>query len=800
MVTAEVLATRRAEIARSRDLSALLARLGQRATPVIERMPPVPSEKALLSADGGICPADGTTLTFDPWSPHEHRCSRCGQTYTGERHDRAWARFQHLWLAERAAHLAALATLGGNEGAGARAAEILRAYARSYWQYPNRDNVLGPSRLFFSTYLESIWICNYLAAAVLLRESGRLDAAAAKGVGQVADEAANLIGEFDEGFSNRQTWNDAALAAIAVWFEDQDLAQRAIEGQTGLLAHLARGFGRDGMWYEGENYHLFALRGLLTGAPWARAAGVELAAEPEPAARLRAALLAPMLTALPDFTFPARKDSRFGISLAQPMYLEVWEVGLAETRQGEGEGGKGELESWLNALYNVPAVKPEVFDSYLHDAPTESLPSPLSRDRLSWWALLFMEPELSSDAPPWSPDSVLLESQGLAVLRTGVEGGARGGRGGRYVSLECGQTGGGHGHPDRLHLTLYADGVHWLPDFGTGSYVARDLFWYRSTLAPNPPRLDGASQAPRAATCEAFDAQRDWAWSRGRYGEVTRTIVSGPAYVLDIVELASREEHLLELPWHFAGRGDVTTRGRWEDAELTDQFVSRVELDPPKPAEGTALRVERRPALDGSGDGFDTSEPLRLELEDQYRRGEEPYSGPEDFSAIAYAGWDDEAFYLAVEVTKPDLCFRAADAAPLRLDNEPDEVHSDGLQLYLRDLESGDVAGWLVVPEGQDRGGVRVRAAGGSPGVPDGVEGAWRRTQRGYRVTLAVAWPDWHRAHVGGRVGFDLIINEMLPGRVRRAGQLVWSGGNGWVWLRGDRQEPERMGILELVG
>src|SRR5438067_8823672 len=30
-----------------------------------------------------------------------------------------------------------------------------------------------------------------------------------------------------------------------------------------------------------------------------------------------------------DFTFPARKDSRFGISLAQPAYVEVWEVGLA---------------------------------------------------------------------------------------------------------------------------------------------------------------------------------------------------------------------------------------------------------------------------------------------------------------------------------------------------------------------------------------------------------------------------------------------------------------------------------------
>src|SRR5205807_4729335 len=158
-----------------------------------------------------------------------------------------------------------------------------------------RDNVLGPSRLFFSTYLESIWILNYLAAAVLLRASRRLYDATSRGVGQVADEAANLIGEFDEGFSNRQTWNDAALAAIAVWFEDEELAARAIESPTGLLAHLSRGFGRDGLWYEGENYHLFALRGFLTGAAWARAAGVDLGEEPA-LGRLEAALLAPALT------------------------------------------------------------------------------------------------------------------------------------------------------------------------------------------------------------------------------------------------------------------------------------------------------------------------------------------------------------------------------------------------------------------------------------------------------------------------------------------------------------------------
>ncbi|HEV8265536.1 MAG TPA: hypothetical protein VGQ06_11335, partial [Gemmatimonadales bacterium] len=328
MVTAEELVARRQAIAGSADLQALLAHLHERARPLLERPspPPIPEHKALLSTDGGICPDDGAALTFDPWSPAAHRCPRCGRTWTGERHDRHWARYQHLWLAERAAHLATVAALGEDDAAGARARDILTAYAERYWRYPNRDNVLGPSRLFFSTYLESLWICNYLAAAAVLRAAERLDDAAARAVAQVADEAATLIGDFDESFSNRQTWNNAALAAIAVWFEDEELAARAIEGPTGLIAHLQRGYGRDGMWYEGENYHLFALRGLLTGTGWARLAGVDCAADPRLAPRLAAALRAPALSALPDFTFPARKDARFGVSLAQPMSLELWEV------------------------------------------------------------------------------------------------------------------------------------------------------------------------------------------------------------------------------------------------------------------------------------------------------------------------------------------------------------------------------------------------------------------------------------------------------------------------------------------
>ena len=178
MVNWEQIEQRRLALGDSPDLGALRARLEANAAPVIERPLQIPEHKALLSSDGGVCPDDGGQLAFDPWSPAEHRCRRCGKTLRGERHDRSWVRWQHLWLAERAAHLATLGALTGHAAAAARAREILAGYGERYLRYPNRDNVLGPSRLFFSTYLESIWILNYLAAAVLLREADELGAIA----------------------------------------------------------------------------------------------------------------------------------------------------------------------------------------------------------------------------------------------------------------------------------------------------------------------------------------------------------------------------------------------------------------------------------------------------------------------------------------------------------------------------------------------------------------------------------------------------------------------------------------------
>ena len=896
MLNEQELVERREVIAESPDLIDLLARLEERAEPILTQVPLLPTVKSLLSTDGGVCPRDGAALEYDPWSPFAHRCPRCNESVSGDRHHRWWARFQHLWLGERMAHLAALGTLGQNDRARDKACRLIVEYGARYLDYPNRDNVLGPARLFFSTYLESIWITNVISSALLLRSAEQLDQETSDAVDLIANEAANLIGDHNEGFSNRQTWNNAALAGLALWFEDESLLRTSLESPTGLIAHLKRGFGEDGMWFEGENYHLFALRGLLVGLGFARSAGLDAFADEALATHVAAALRAPALTALPDLTFPARKDSRFGVSLAQPMYLENWEAGFACL------GTEGDLTGWLASLYQAPAPRAMLLDSYLHEA---GLPAPAERGRddLSWWMLAVALPAIESRARTAAPMSVLLESQGLAVLRTGT----------RYASLECGAPGGGHGHPDRLHLTLHEDGVHWLPDPGAGSYVSRDLFWYRATLAHNAPRIDGVSQVPGDATCESFDSSRHWAWVRGRFGDVTRTVISGPDHLLDRVEMSAVDPHTLELPWHLAGTWEVVSPGRWEPASLEDEFVSEVsrfvpdqrgairivataggssisltllgadELlratapgvpgSPPAPfllvrATGRSVRLvaalargneapglvhegelttvqlagvatRHQPEPDGwrieapggvvklggrrppattappdrlaefqahgvataasrslTGAALASAEPLMLDREDQYRRSEEPWTGDGSFEARCWPAWNADHFYLTVDVSKPEVFFRSPDAPPLLLDNEPDDIHSDGVQVYLRPLADGPTYGFLLVPDGES--GLRVRPAGGTEGTSDMASGSWQPTPGGYRITAAFTLPGWEQLGAGNTIGFDLIVNEMRAGRERRAGQLVWGADGGWVWLRGDRHDPARFGALEL--
>ena len=901
------------------ELAPLADGIARDIEPVLARPLHIPSEKALLSREGGRCPRDGTLLEFDPFDAEHHRCAACGAVYGGDYHRGAWRYWYHLWLAERAVHAAVLFRLRGDQRHADFARAVLDGYVDRYDAYPNSDNVLGPSRPFFSTYLESIWL---LQLCVVL---DTLESADARGIAGSAARAreglvapsARLISAYDEGMSNRQVWNVAAQMAAARVLGRADEVRRLVTAPHGLAFLLGQGLLADGTWYEGENYHLFAHRGLWYGVTIAEQAGVAL--PPSLVARFDAGFLAPFLTALPDMTLPSRRDSQYAISLRQPRFAEPCELGLARVDDAA-------LRGVLAALYHAPADVPVRSNGRaVTSADVErNLPAMrLDRSDLGWRALLFAPPVLAP-AEPALPGSVLLEGQGIAVLRREKSR--------VYIGLDYGHSGGGHGHPDRLNLLLMDGDTRWLDDMGTGSYVERTLHWYRSTLAHNAPLFDGRSQRRMDGVLLAYEDRGGAGWVRAEAAglapgvHAVRTVVVMPDYLIDELRWEADREVTLDLPmhapldvlggeplrpgalpggggledgfdfvsdaaWRPLRQGDIVTLGHRTSApralETPDMhaFVA-TDVDaelwqvtaPGAPGKGAhrfllvrgrgrsgriravwswsaaaahavaldadAMSIEHagglvdihtdvpagwhielragdaRSSIDLGGvrerpevpetSGVEAHPapaparatavtpgvPLQFELgERDYRRSEQGWEEagrPRATGTIAAA---DGHVQLTVHVEKAHPLVFVPEGAENPLDNEPPEINADGIQIY---VHAGTRAGaWTIVPvpDREEARGVPVRGWAGL----ELVHARWSRTERGYELTAQVdvahLEPGETLVHVG------VIVNEIVPGRARRRGQLVLGGAEGeWIYLRGDRHDPARLLPILLQG
>lgn len=900
----QALAVRRAMAAG--PLSALAKSLRADLAPLSGEELRIPGEKALLSRDGGRCAIDGASLAFDPYDSRRHRCPRCGQTYEGERHYLWWVMSRHLWLSERALHSATLFAVGGDADAARLATHILSGYADCYASYPNRDNVLGPSRPFFSTYLESIWLLQLALALDLLEMGEAADVPSQPVREKLLEPSLDLIAGFDEGDSNRQVWNNAAILAAGQLVDRSPLVRRAVNGPSGLHAHLEGALLVDGTWYEGENYHLFAHRGLWYGVILAEQAGMTI---PEGLAlRFGEGFAAPLFTALPDFTFPARRDSRYGVSLRSWRFAESCELGLARADDPR-------LTTALGHLYGaeIPRIGTGRWRSAA-EAEQPEPPSDLSRADLSWKSLLFAR-ERIPQLPAQTPRSILLDGQGIAVFRRND---AR-----VYLALDYGQSGGGHGHPDRLNLLLVDGDTRWLDDMGTGSYVDPSLHWYRSSLSHNAPLADGRSQRPGEGKLLAFEERGAAGWVQVELPpgvlaadvQGGRALVVMPDYAVDQVVWQAGRPVVLDLPVHIdagvqgmggwaartpaasdaptdgfaavrdceaavvsaggvirlrsvaGGRtldawmmpsagaelwrgvapgppesgdrrfhwlrlheraGGITTVWSWDgavrDAHARDGVLTvelsngerhehvrqdrlwHVELFAGGARSSIDLAGIRRPVkretpppdlramvpstVPRAAAGHPPPVPLRVQLgEREYRRSEETWKAAGMPTATVTLLAAERDLECRVFVAKSPLCFRPADAPDPALDNEPADIHSDGVQIYINTPAWDREAGWLLVPEP----GGRVRSSvvtGTRRDVP--LRASWQPTTSGYELRIALSLSALGR---GPDYPFSasVLVNDMGPDRQRRRGQLVLGGGAGeFVYLRGDREANAR--------
>jgi hypothetical protein len=584
-------AARRAATAPGTSLGSLADALGRELEPLLaahaQGTLPIPDGKARLTRIGGRCPVHGGLLEFNPWEAHRHRCIPCGRDWRGADHDGWWLLGAHFWTMERAVHAALLFALRGDQRHAALARAILEGAAARYAHWPNRDNVLGPSRPFFSTYLEAIWLLNACHALALLEGADPVGSAVtgARLRDQLVAPGAALVAGFPEGRSNRQAWNSAALLGAARLL---DAPGHVLERHAATVHDLvAHGLLDDGSWYEGENYHLFAHRGLWFGAQ--QLAALDRPLPPPLLARLRAGFVAPFAGVLPDDTFPSRRDAPYRVSIRQWRVAEWLELGWAM------EAGS-EVAALLTRLYDAAAAPPGLRapDERARSTADGERPTPaarLTRADLSWRALVAATPE---PPPPvaWTPRSRLLAAQGVAALRRET--------GQVYVALEGGHGGGDHGHPDRLALTLQRGPNRWLEDPGAGSYTSRTLHWYRSTLAHHAPLVDGRSQAPGEAHLLAWEERggAGWVWKRATLAPgvvADRAVVVCDGYLVDRLAWTAPQPVTLSLP--LAADAEVVPAAPWTPVALRggdgleDGFDVVVGAEQAPVAPGTRLRV-----------------------------------------------------------------------------------------------------------------------------------------------------------------------------------------------------------------
>ena len=501
-----------------------------------------------------MCPDDGVALEFDPWSPTVHRCPRCGRALLASGTIAPGRGSQHLWLAERAATLAALAALTGHEGAGATGRrDSVAAMPSPISSIPTATTSSARAGCSSRPTSSRSGSRTTWPPPSLLRESGHLPTTGRRR-GRPGGRGGQPDRRVRRGLLQPPDLAQRGAHGIAVWFEDEELLNRAVQSPTGMLAHLVRGVRRRRDVVRGRELPSVRAargarwpglgaagrRGSAGGRPARQSAGRRA---PGPGAH-RAAR--PHLSGAQGLAFrPSRWRSRCTSSCGRS--------GSPALGDGAPTHGAGCRELYARSGADGADVRLLSSRGGRARAGRRERARISRGGRCSRW-----RPHFPTAVRRGRPGAVLLESQGLAVLR----------QGGRYASLECGRRGGGHGHPDRLSLTLYADGVHWLADPGTGSYVSGDLFWYRSTLAHNAPRLDGRSQPPADASCDAFDVQDGWGWARGRVRRDGAHTGGRPDYLLDVVELERRRGPHLELPWHLAGRVETVTPGDWTTGRL----------------------------------------------------------------------------------------------------------------------------------------------------------------------------------------------------------------------------------------
>lgn len=491
-------------------------------------------EKPIVLPDGFgswvfyyACADDGMRLRMN--TPADHECPKCHKHFIDERTIAAYRGIQHSEAERAALKLAWAYAYSGGDKYAAQVKRILLKFADDYPNYPgridrwNRRGFFAPlgGRRRVQSLEEAEGILPLAKAYDLTRASPLWSDAERK---HVENDFFRLTAEtllrFPMGLENRQAWYNAALMAIASVLSDAALVEKALHARGGFFDQLNRGVDDDGFWWEGTMaYQSYVVQPMIETVEIARRMGIQL----QDTARFKLLLGSPLRATYPNGTFPCINDS-------DPANIHLF-------------GGSFE---WAWKTYQ----------------------NPLFAQALAWENPTKLSALLGPEAKPVYPfdeKTADLASVGLLFLRVGKRSGAA------CIVHHYGSPGGdasGHGHWDKLNITLFANGREWLADIGRLGYEHKEYkTWAKRTIAHNTLTLDQSDQRVNSGKLLWMKSGDDFAASASEstesYANTTlrRYLYLTPSMLVDVFDVKTDHPATLDLAAH----------------TITDPLVSAVE-------------------------------------------------------------------------------------------------------------------------------------------------------------------------------------------------------------------------------
>lgn len=410
--------------------------------------------KQTIRGQNYLCPVHKKMLDFRLDSPTKHYCADCDKFYENPYLDLCWANHYQHNAQNFLLNCGFLYAATGDKKYAKYAGELLLKYADLYPGYKNYTEEEVKKKYFlgkmFEQWLEdAMWFADVCPVYELIRET-LTESEREKIEKNLFQEAANMIVK-RKGSHNWQSWNNAMRSSLAITLKNDEMLDYAINGPVGYKAEFEKMVNDDGWFKEASpGYHFFPLKALMLTANAARAGGIDLYTP-----KTKRMFTDVVKMTYPDMTFPAHNDGGYMMDLSGQAF--IYEMAYSKFKDEF-------LLEILSKIYSKSERN-----------------SPLA---------LLNNVDIKPDSSPLLQKSFLFKDTGVAVLKVGEN----------TLVFQYGYSEGGHGHPDRLSVTLHDGEREILTDCGTYSYAQPAyLGWQRRGLSHNLVLVYGVDMPIRGA-------------------------------------------------------------------------------------------------------------------------------------------------------------------------------------------------------------------------------------------------------------------------------------------------------------